>query len=271
MDYALLERIHYLLVAGFDVYGNFGHQLITRMFMDFLRLEGESNFVTLLPRDIRHVEQSSWYQDQSSQLSDFLQRNVKPFDQPTQVPYVTDNPKAELFDILQTKLSPVLNERYHITNTGFKPSNEQRLQQIDLIQGEGLKVVPQIMMLLIESESGNDELFTLLHNNAHTNISSLFDEESNRDYQKDDLTLVRGVIGSYPAAYLSLKENQIPQLVDMLKNIETEADYVKLLDAFAIRRSHPEFWAFSDRVHAWYQRNQPIEFGLLDYNRFENR
>ncbi|WP_260260631.1 fatty acid cis/trans isomerase [Vibrio intestinalis] len=271
MDYALLERIHYLLVAGFDVYGNFGHQLITRMFMDFLRLEGESNFVTLLPRDIRHVEQSSWYQDQSSQLSDFLQRNVKPFDQPTQVPYVTDNPKAELFDILQTKLSPVLNERYQITNTGFKPSNEQRLQQIDLIQGEGLKVVPQIMMLLIESESGNDELFTLLHNNAHTNISSLFDEESNRDYQKDDLTLVRGVIGSYPAAYLSLKENQIPQLVDMLTNIETEADYVKLLDAFAIRRSHPEFWAFSDKVHAWYQRNQPIEFGLLDYNRFENR
>ncbi len=35
MDYALLERIHYLLVAGFDVYGNFGHQLITRMFYGF--------------------------------------------------------------------------------------------------------------------------------------------------------------------------------------------------------------------------------------------
>ncbi|GAL09318.1 fatty acid cis/trans isomerase [Vibrio astriarenae] len=35
LDYALLERIHYLLVAGFDVYGNFGHQLVTRMFMDF--------------------------------------------------------------------------------------------------------------------------------------------------------------------------------------------------------------------------------------------
>ncbi|MDA0148200.1 fatty acid cis/trans isomerase [Vibrio sp. LaRot3] len=271
MDYALLERIHYLLVAGFDVYGNFGHQLITRMFMDFLRLEGESNFVALLPRDIRHVEQSSWYQDQSTQLSDFLQRNVKPFDQPTQVPYLTDDPKAELFERLQTKLAPVLDERYQISNTSLKPSNEQRLQKIDLIQGEGLKTVPQIVMLLIESESGQDELFTLLHNNAHTNISSLFDEESNRDYQHDNLTLVRGVIGSYPAAYLSLKENQIPQLVKMLNQLETEADYVKLLDTFAIRRSHPDFWAFSDKVHAWYEQNQPIEFGLLDYNRFENR
>lgn len=271
MDYALLERIHYLLVAGFDVYGNFGHQLITRMFMDFLRLEGESNFVALLPRDIRHVEQSSWYQDQSTQLSDFLQRNVKPFDQPTQVPFLTDDPKAELFERLQNKLAPVLDERYQISSTALKPSNEQRLQKIDLIQGEGLKTVPQIVMLLIESESGQDELFTLLHNNAHTNISSLFDEESNRDYQHDNLTLVRGVIGSYPAAYLSLKENQIPQLVKMLNQLETEADYVKLLDTFAIRRSHPDFWAFSDKVHAWYEQNQPIEFGLLDYNRFENR
>ncbi len=96
MDYALLERIHYLLVAGFDVYGNFGHQLITRMFMDFLRMEGESNFVALLPRDMRHQELSSWYQNQSVQFSDFLQRNVKPFDQPTSVNYVTDKGGIEL-------------------------------------------------------------------------------------------------------------------------------------------------------------------------------
>lgn len=271
LDYALIERIHYLLVAGFDVYGNFGHQLMTRMFMDFLRLEGESNFVALLPKNIRHIEQSSWYQDQSTQLSDFLQRNVKPFDQPTQVPYQTDNPKAELYDILRTQLAPVLNNRYDIEQTGFSLKNEVLLRSISDIKGEGLLVMPQIIMMMIESNQGEDQLFTLLHNNAHTNISSLFDEESNRDPANDDLTLVRGVIGSYPAAYLSLKEDQIPQLVQMLKNIRSEEDYIKLLDTFAIRRSSTQFWPFSDRVHSWYKQNQPIEFGLLDYNRFENR
>ncbi|WP_019274679.1 fatty acid cis/trans isomerase [Vibrio coralliilyticus] len=271
LDYALIERIHYLLVAGFDVYGNFGHQLMTRMFMDFLRLEGESNFVALLPRDIRHVEQSSWYQNQSTQLSDFLQRNVKPFDQPTQVPYQTDNPKQELYDILKTQLSPVLKNRYAIEQTGFSTSNEARLRTLDDIKGKGLLYIPQIVMLLIESESGQEQLFTLLHNNAHTNISSLFDEEGNRDYENDDLTLVRGVIGSYPATYLSLHENEISQLIDMLKNIRSEEDYVKLLDRFGIRRSSDRFWPFSDKVHAWYKENQPVEFGLLDYNRFENR
>ena len=43
IDYSVLERIHYLLVAGFDVYGNLGHQLNTRLYMDFLRTEGEDD------------------------------------------------------------------------------------------------------------------------------------------------------------------------------------------------------------------------------------
>lgn len=271
MDYALIERVHYLLVAGFDVYGNFGHQLMTRMFMDFLRLEGESNFVALLPRDVRHKEQSSWYLDQSPQLSDFLQRNVKPFDQPTKIHYQTDDPKKELYAKLKKQLAPVLTNRYDIEQTGFSPKNEDLLRSINTIKGKGLAHFPQITMLMIESNSGQKQLFTLLHNSAHTNISSLFDEESNRDPENDDLTLVRGVLGSYPAAYLSLNESQVPQLVDMIKNVYTEEDYVKLLDTFAIRRSSTEFWPFSDLVHKWYKQSYPIEFGLLDYNRFENR
>lgn len=271
MDYALLERIHYLLVAGFDVYGNFGHQLITRMFMDFLRMEGESNFVALLPRDIRHQELSSWYQEQSVQFSDFLQRNVKPFDQPTSVKYTTDNPKLELFAKLRAQVQPVLSNRYAITQTGFKAENEFALRQIDNLQGEGLLPIPQLMMLMIESESGESQLFTLIHNNAHTNISSLFDEHNNRDPKNDDLTLVRGVVGSYPSAYLRLKESQIPELYQRLAGMKSEKDYVSLLDRFAVRRSSPEFWSFSDKVHQWYRQDQPIEYGLLDYNRFENR
>lgn len=271
LDYALLERIHYLLVAGFDVYGNFGHQLITRMFMDFLRLEGESNFLTLLPKEVRHQVHSDWYQNQSTQLSDFLQRNIAPFDQPTGVIYETEDYQSELYDQIRAKLEPVLSNRYDIVDTGFSAENEALLDSINQIKGEGLTTVPQIVMLMIEGENGNDQLFTMLHNNAHSNISSLFNEESNRDYANDDLTLVRGVIGSYPAAYLSLEEKEISELVKSLKNLKTEEDYIKLLDRFAIRRSSNEFWPFSDRVHQWYQQNQPIEFGLLDYNRFENR
>ncbi|OEF77052.1 9-hexadecenoic acid cis-trans isomerase, partial [Vibrio splendidus 1F-157] len=271
LDYALLERIHYLLVAGFDVYGNFGHQLITRMFMDFLRLEGESNFLTLLPKDVRHIEHSSWYKNQSAQLSDYLQRNIAPFDQPTSVVYKTAAPKRELLNMIKDKLAPVLDSRFDIVETGFGRKNEALLNQVNLIKGVGLRHVPQLVMIMIEGENGEEQLFTMIHNNAHSNISSLFNEEGNRDYANDDLTLVRGVVGSYPAAYLSLTESEIPTLVKTLQNLNTEEDYVALLDKFAVRRSSSEFWPFSDRVHRWYKKDQPIEFGLLDYNRFENR
>ncbi|EOB3566887.1 9-hexadecenoic acid cis-trans isomerase [Vibrio vulnificus] len=271
LDYALLERIHYLLVAGFDVYGNFGHQLITRMFMDFLRLEGESNFIALLPADMRHQEQSSWYQQQNRQLSDFLQRNVVPFSQPTSVVYKTDDPKSELFDILRRQVSPILNARYEIVDTGMSVKNEALLKSLNLVKGEKLLPIPQITMLMVKADTGKEQLYTLLHNNAHLNISSLFNEEKNRDPANDSLTIVRGVVGSYPAAFFSLNENQVAEFVQIITAMESEQDYVKLLDKFAIRRSSTNFWSFSDKVHAWYRNDQPIEFGLLDYNRFENR
>ncbi|MDK2644140.1 fatty acid cis/trans isomerase [Vibrio vulnificus] len=271
LDYALLERIHYLLVAGFDVYGNFGHQLITRMFMDFLRLEGESNFIALLPADMRHQEQSSWYQQQNRQLSDFLQRNVAPFSQPTSVVYKTDDPKSELFDILRRQVSPILNARYEIVDTGMNVKNEALLKSLNLVKGEKLLPIPQITMLMVKADTGKEQLYTLLHNNAHLNISSLFNEEKNRDPANDSLTIVRGVVGSYPAAFFSLNENQVAEFVQIITAMESEQDYVKSLDKFAIRRSSTNFWSFSDKVHTWYRNDQPIEFGLLDYNRFENR
>ncbi|WP_295892181.1 fatty acid cis/trans isomerase [uncultured Vibrio sp.] len=271
LDYSLLERIHYLLVAGFDIYGNFGHQLITRMFMDFLRLEGETNFISLLPEEMRHVEHSSWYENQSRQMSDFFQRNIEPFSQQSRVPYQTDDYKRELFDIISSELAPILTSRYRVEDTHLAPENESLLRSVDDIKGKGIVYLPQTIMMIIESNTGVDEVFTLLHNNAHSNISSLFDEESNRDPENDDLTLVKGVLGSYPEAFLLVNEKQVPKLVSMLDSLSSEEDYVKLLDQFGIRRSDSRFWPFSDRLHTWYQQDQPIEFGLLDYNRFENR
>ncbi|BBN58518.1 fatty acid cis/trans isomerase [Hydrogenovibrio marinus] len=63
LDYPLLERIQYLLVSGFDVYGNVGHQLNTRLYMDFLRMEGENNFLSFMPDDKRELMRNFWYRN----------------------------------------------------------------------------------------------------------------------------------------------------------------------------------------------------------------
>ncbi len=72
IGYALLERIHYLLVAGFDVYGNTAHQLEARLYMDFLRMEGEMNFLALLPADDRNKVRDLWYRGVGDDITSYL-------------------------------------------------------------------------------------------------------------------------------------------------------------------------------------------------------
>ncbi|WP_063669718.1 fatty acid cis/trans isomerase [Aliivibrio fischeri] len=271
IDYALLERIHYLLVAGFDVYGNFGHQLMTRMYMDFLRMEGESNFLALLPKKMRKAEFESWYQDPSPQLSRFLQRDVQPFEQPTQIKYISNNPKDELFTKLRKRMGSGLSTRYNVTNSELDKSSHIALNSIDRIQGDGLQYLPQIMTVKVVSNKGKSEFFTLLNTSAHKNISSLFNEEGNRIPKLDRLSILYGVVGSYPAAFLEIEESKLPDFVKQLSKVGSEEDYVALLDGYAIRRSSNKFWAYSDELTEWYKMKYPIEAGLLDYNRFENR
>jgi hypothetical protein len=61
IDYPQFERIYYALVAGFDVFGNVSHQVNVRRYMDLLRIEGELNFLELLPSDVRVPMLASWY------------------------------------------------------------------------------------------------------------------------------------------------------------------------------------------------------------------
>ena len=80
IGYALFERIHYLLAAGFDVYGNVGHQLNSRLYMDFLRMEGESNFIDLLPRAARESTRDYWYRGASQSVKDYVYGRKAQFD-----------------------------------------------------------------------------------------------------------------------------------------------------------------------------------------------
>ena len=103
IDYPLLERIYYSLVAGFDVFGSAGHQLLVRTHMDRLRIEGESNFLEFLPRDSRVEYFDSWYEGWLAQyLSVYIPTNTN-----VNIKYDTKNYKDEfvekVFEYTNTK------------------------------------------------------------------------------------------------------------------------------------------------------------------------
>src|SRR4051812_1395262 len=101
IGYPLLERIHYLLVAGFDVYGNVAHQLATRLYMDFLRMEGEMNFLALLPRESRQAVYDRWYRGADRESIAELGSPAAYFPNETGVRYSSADPRPRRHPMLK--------------------------------------------------------------------------------------------------------------------------------------------------------------------------
>lgn len=264
LDYALFERIHYLLVAGFDVYGNVGHQLITRLYMDFLRLEGEQNFLALLPESKREAIKQSWYRKSPPSLSTFFENN-REFSQPSGISYQTNNPQSELYGLIKEALEPVLSQRYDYKKVPAP------LNAINSMPAKAINLLPQLSFVLVK-EQDSHKGYTIIHHNAHYNISSLLNEDGQRAYEEDTVTIVPGFIGDYPSAIWYLNNpQQMMAFAEQLPRMQEEADYRALKSQFAIRRTHPQFWQYSDILHQVARQYRGVEFGVFDYNRLENR
>jgi hypothetical protein len=267
IGYPLLERIHYLLVAGFDVYGNVSHQLLSRLYMDFLRIEGEMNFVGMLPEKDQQPLMNSWYRDAESHLQTYVDLYIKQVDAPNNIRYITNNPQQELYQKLQAYLGQA-SQSHHNIHAKKLPARKLALyEKLQSTKGTAISFLPQTTLI----EIPNVGLFTLVHNSAYSNLSSLFGEDKRRIPAEDNLTIARGIIGAYPNSFLRIEEAEIDAFISQFQQVDSEEGYRALKDKYAVRRSDPQFWAFSDKVHQLYRLSEPDEAALLDYNRLENR
>lgn len=271
IGYPLFERIHYLLVAGFDVYGNAGHQLLTRVYMDFLRMEGEANFLGALPAVDREKERDFWYRGAGSEIQEFLRLPRVEHQGPQKFKFTSDNPKLELYENLVNYLG-VVNQNDYALSKIEADEKLRSLASLDGLTGKAVSLVPQMMLLLIEDpEKDADQLVTILHHNAHLNKSVVFNESKSRIPEEDTIGVYAGVLGAYPNVFLKVKVNDVSTMVAQLKVMTSEDDYASLLDRYGVRRTDARFWTHSDRVISLYKQTQPEYGGLLDYNRLENR
>jgi Fatty acid cis/trans isomerase (CTI) len=88
---------------------------------------------------------------------------------------------------------------------------------------------------------------------------------------ENTMTVVPGFIGAYPNAIFRVTRSDVPALASAISTLASEADYRRLADRHAIRRTHPRFWAASDELIDAYATWAPTEAGILDYSRLENR
>jgi hypothetical protein len=279
IDYPLLERIYYSLVAGFDVFGNTAHQLLVRTHMDRLRIEGESNFLEFLPKKSRIDYFDSWYE---GWLAQYLSVYI-PSNNDVDISYKTTDYKKEfvqkLFEYTNTKKDPInfIEDGYKKTPIknvyNSKEEIEESFKTLTLPNSSELiknfnDTESNLAYIKIELNSGENLVYTLVINRWHKNVALLFDEESRLDSSKDRINVIKGFIGSYPNAFVIVKQNQLSDFFNLLQNYQDNENNNKRLLNYVVNRANPNFWEIFDWFDKEFKKQDPLQYGLFDLNKY---
>lgn len=272
IDFPLFERIYYNLVAGFDVFGNVEHQLTTRIYMDSLRREGERSFLSFLPPGTRRKLHESWYKGPLVELVDLWKESALDTTSPTGISFKTDQPKAEfLTELLSTgpALWPISDpiNRCAGDSCAAEGSAAAKLRPLTVSPAPFAKFLPDISVLLVE-DGENTEVFTLVHDMAHSNVAFIFNEDFRREPEDDTVTVVKGQFSSYPNFVFRLPADKLDDFVETVSKIRTQDGYMNAVARFGIRRTQQDFWATVDQIQSHLYTQGPLEAGVLDLNRY---
>lgn len=284
LDYPLLERIHYLLVAGFNVFGSVNHQLATRRFMDLMRLEAENNFLSLLPARERKATHDLWNRGALGQWHAALYNPYYGYGPDSQIAFKTQDHRQELFSLIQAKAehaTPALDgfdacpagDCRRSAPSALEQDAARDLEPLNHLQGGGIRYLPELSFIRVHgANDGPDggEVFSLVKNEALSNVSLLFLEEERRLPQEDNLTLVPGFVGSFPNFFFDLDRRDVAAFAQAVRAVRSAADAEALAARYGIRRSHPGFWDYSDFFNQRYRARHPVSAGWFDLNRYDN-
>ena len=240
LDYPTFERIHYLLVAGFNVFGNVGHQLNTRLYMDFLRMEGEDHFLAFLPSKRRKQIRDSWYVGLRSTLQTHLDEPNEWLNIDKVSGYRTYDVQRELYQAIISRLGPDISTVDYINRCPTEPCQypeddkgtlaaDTNLARIAKITGADLAIASDLSFLRIrQSDASKPDLaYTIILNRAYKNITSMFsdNDDDRRDIDNYTLTILEGLHGSYPNFFFDIELSELAAFAKNYSGIHSEADH----------------------------------------------
>jgi hypothetical protein len=287
LDYPLLERLVYNLVVNYDVFGNVGHQALTRLYMDMIRMEAEELFLAFLPPSQRAALRKSWYR--GGPLTDLKLHYVFPLINSSAVTGVVyrneANAKAELVErVINEHLPPQVRGRPDALNwkvlrlpqgAGEAPeltAPEQALRRIASIKAASAtpfaRFLPDLSVVLVRDDDGHERLYSIVHNREHANVSWILGESERFAPQEDSLTVRAGVLGGYPNMFFVVPETEIDLFSSAVARLKSAADYERLIDSFGIRRSNERFWSVYDAINTAHLASDPVRSGTLDLTRY---
>lgn len=285
VDYPLFERIHYLLVAGFNVFGTVTHQAATRLYMDNLRMEAENNFLSFFPASARPAVYRGWNRGLLSEINSALVNPYYGYGKDSAVSFRTQDHATELFGLIQDRLGDLAGPPRTLYRCDRAPCDrpqatslerraERMLKPLTFLRGGGIRYLPELSFLRVrdaQDQAGQAVAYSLVQNKMLENVSFMLWERARRLPDEDTLTIVPGFAGSYPHFFFDVDVERLPTLVSAILAIRGEADVNRLVTDFGVRRTHPDFWRYTDFFNQYHLRESPVTAGLFDLNRYENR
>lgn len=284
MDYAILERAYYGLVVNFDAFGNVAHQLQTRLYFDLIRRESELNYLRFLPPGRREAIRLSWYRGLASIRLELTYVNVDAIT-PTQIPYGSGQPENEFADNVLDHLKklggtfdPINRCQTRSCTASSGPISNQtkiqktlrRLVERPLSAAPYIEHLPEIAFLTVDLGGGQNLLYSIIRNRAHTDVAFILGEGLRLEPQKDTLTIAPGVLGSYPNFMFRSKFEDLESFTTELLTSRSAEQFDKFVEKWGVRRTHPEFWQVLHGVTDYVKRTNPVQAGILDINRYRN-
>lgn len=261
LDYPTFERIYYDLVAGFNVFGNVVHQLSTRRYMDNLRIEAEDGFLRFLPRSERKLLRSQWYRGEG--IAEYMKLVDPFFDDQTETRIAYQHPGAEKEELLVNLLAHELPADVPLVAPVAAP-----LSELTNLAAPFAQAFPDLAFLRI---ADSDEVYSIVRNKAHLNVSFIFLENEYRVPAEDTLHVVRGFAGSYPNLFFVVPRGELGRFAEQARAVRPgDRSFPSLVDRYGVSRANPGFWAAADAFSELFMHAEPIDSGWFDLSRYAN-
>jgi hypothetical protein len=277
VDYPILERIHYLLVAGYNVFGTGGHQVTTRLYMDFLRMEAENNFLKFIPLKAQKPLHDSWYLGIDSKLSGYFEIPRFGTDKDPIPDYQGNEYVNEFFLKVSKQAGDAPGKADLINPCQFASCPETAdsvtvlMRKLANLKGREISALPEVSFLRIKTKNPDtDPVYTLIRNKKLLNVSFIFAENLRRQPENDTLTVIQGFTGSYPNVFFAIPQLELNEFITELPLAQSEQERDLFYSQYSIRRTNPEIWNYYDWFNKKYLTEQPETGGVFDMNRYEN-
>ena len=245
-------------------------------------MDGENNFLRLMPVDQRQEMHKSWYKGLSGKLANYFDTPYYSAGYATGVEYQTTEYKKEFFNQLRKKLGKAAGDKDTINQCEqeacirkgtsiVQQEVDAMMRKLAQLKGHELDLLPEMALVRVKTEQGQTDLvYTLLLNKSLKNVAFMVGEDFIREKELDTLTVIPGFLGSYPNFFFAVQQTEFPEFIAALKEAKSNEDKDAFYKKFGIRRTNPEIWQHVDWFNTQHKAYRGVSAGLFDLNRYLN-